>query len=121
MKHDHEFIVTRIGSRIGGIFSKQVKTTVTLQCRECGYTVDSTSTHSVDVVSINDKLYFIPRYFFVYSPIELVDQSARSSVEYAELASGIYVPTKYVSGTVTKTGFKFFVDRILTRGEVEGS
>ena len=100
MKHVHEFIAVGIDSKVSGIFNRQARTTVAFQCRECGYRAVSTSTHSVDVVSINGKPYFVPKYFFVFSPIELTNKSVRPSVEYAELASGVYVPVKYVSKSV---------------------
>ena len=62
----------------------------------------------VDVVSIDGKLYAVPREFSVFEPIDLqayVDEVApdvKPSVEYTKLASGLYVPVKYVSEEVVK-------------------
>ena len=62
----------------------------------------------VDVVSIDGKLYAVPREFSAYEPIDVqayVDEVApdvKPSVEYTKLASGLYVPVKYVSEEVMK-------------------
>ena len=62
----------------------------------------------VDVVSVDGKLYAVPREFSVFKPIDVqayVDEVApdvKPSVEYTKLASGIYVPKDYVSEEAMK-------------------
>ena len=56
----------------------------------------------VDVVSIDDKSYFIPREFFAFQPVQVasnirVEPGVGPSVQYRSLMSGLYVPVEYVS------------------------
>ena len=62
----------------------------------------------VDVVSVDGRLYAIPREFSTFGPIDvnkfvdIVGPDVRPSVEYTRLASGLYVPKGYVSEDVLK-------------------
>ena len=62
----------------------------------------------VDVVSVDNKLYAVPREFSVFKPIDLSELAAKVSsdvkpvVEYIELASDIYVPKDYVNEEIMR-------------------
>ena len=98
--HTHEFTVSGFEVKRKGIIKKNAKLVAELKCTICGYKTSVKIDYGVDVVSVNGKPYFIPRDFFVYSPVALSKTDVKPSVEYAELASGVYVPVKYVSRTV---------------------
>ena len=61
----------------------------------------------VDVISVDGKLYYIPREFFAYGPTEVdgniaVQDGVTPSVKYTRLDSGVYVPADYVSDSTMK-------------------
>ena len=61
----------------------------------------------VDTISIDGKLYYIPRTFFAYDPTEVdedttVQDGVTPSVKYVKLDSGVYVPADYMNDTTMK-------------------
>ena len=77
-------------------------------CKICGYREEKhfEIVEPASAVSIGDKLYLVPERFCVFEPIPLESVSSpddvKPSVEYVELASGLYVPKGYVSDKVMK-------------------
>ena len=80
---------------------------IELACGICGYKNVEPFEISipVSIISINGKLYFIPKNFCIFEqiPVEAVgDYRAEPEVEYITLRSGLYVPESYVSGRAMK-------------------
>ena len=62
---------------------------------------------SVDVISTDGKLYYVPRTFFAFGPAgvdenTVVQDGVKPSADYVRLDSGVYVPVDYVSDTTMK-------------------
>lgn len=98
--HWHVFSVSSFELKSSGNGNEEI--IARLRCAKCGVETTAQIKQKFDVVSIDGKLYFIPRDYSSFGPVPLTETDINPSVEYTKLASGLYVPVKYVSEEVMK-------------------